>query len=412
MTCACWSWTTAARTGRSVRIALAVVDAAVPAAEARRLRLRGCMPPSAAAVRPGPHRRRHARRERLHPVRPDQADDDALRQHDHHDALVVRPGRRRRRVRRASASPATSSSPSSSPSCSKPSTAGARRRRPTDRPAPAAAPHPAVRPLQLLLAEDSLANQKLAVGLEGAGHAVPCAHNGRLAVEVSVRLLRRRPPGRADAQMDGLQATAGDPRVRSSGTGQRLPIIAMTAHAMTGDRDRCLATGMDAYVAKPIDATRLVELVETLASRPLRQGTGPEQALGAVVEVAEVHHDFDLWQSLARLGGDMGLFRKLVQFFNEDCPQLIEQVRAGIEAGHPTSGGAGLAQPERAGLELQRRGGRRGGPADRGTGRPFGGPRGRVGRPSGAGVRKSSVCASARPYAQEVGDPAPPSSSP
>jgi two-component system sensor histidine kinase/response regulator len=136
--------------------------------------------------------------------------------------------------------------------------------------------------------------------------------------------------------MDGLQATAAI-RSLEEGTGQRLPIIAMTAHAMTGDRDRCLAAGVDAYIAKPIDATLLVELVESLAARPSREGTSPERALGAVVEAAVVPPVFDLRQSLARLGGDMGLFRKLAEFFREDCPQLIQQIRDGLETGEPAA---------------------------------------------------------------------------
>jgi two-component system sensor histidine kinase/response regulator len=195
-----------------------------------------------------------------------------------------------------------------------------------------------VRPLDLLLAEDTPANQKVVSAiLDKRGHAVTVAHNGREAVDLfqsqsfDAAILDVQMP-----TMDGLQATAAI-RSLEEGTGQRLPIIAMTAHAMTGDRDRCLAAGVDAYIAKPIDATRLVELVESLAARPSREGTSAERALGAVVEAAVVPPVFDLRQSLARLGGDMGLFRKLVEFFREDCPQLVQQIRDGIEMGEPAA---------------------------------------------------------------------------
>ncbi len=125
----------------------------------------------------------------------------------------------------------------------------------SDRPAPIASPPAAspIRPLQILLAEDSLANQKLAIGLlKRWGHTLTVANNGRQAVDKAAQgtfdliLMDVQMP-----ELDGLEATALI-REQQARTGHRIPIIAMTAHAMKGDRERCLEAGMDAYVSKPV----------------------------------------------------------------------------------------------------------------------------------------------------------------
>jgi two-component system sensor histidine kinase/response regulator len=72
--------------------------------------------------------------------------------------------------------------------------------------------------------------------------------------------------------MDGFETTSAI-RVRERDTGKRLPIIAMTAHAMQGDRERCLAAGMDHYIAKPLRARELIELLENLLHRPKAETT-------------------------------------------------------------------------------------------------------------------------------------------
>ena len=123
------------------------------------------------------------------------------------------------------------------------------------------------RPLRVLLAEDTLANQKLVIHvLTKRGHVVETASNGQQALDLidqrdfDVNLMDVQMP-----VMDGFQATAAirklpDPRKA------RLPIIAMTAHALKGDDKRCMEAGMDAYIAKPLDTRELVRLVESLAN--------------------------------------------------------------------------------------------------------------------------------------------------
>ncbi|MBI1813588.1 MAG: response regulator [Deltaproteobacteria bacterium] len=122
--------------------------------------------------------------------------------------------------------------------------------------------------LRFLLAEDNAVNQKLAVRLlEKRGHTVVVADNGRSAVDAYLRepfdavLMDVQMP-----EMDGLEATAEIRRHETALRRPHIPIIAMTAHAMKGDAERCLAAGMDEYVTKPIDTKKLFETIAVLVS--------------------------------------------------------------------------------------------------------------------------------------------------
>jgi two-component system sensor histidine kinase/response regulator len=128
--------------------------------------------------------------------------------------------------------------------------------------APSPVPKAALRPLRILLAEDNVVNQRVAVGImTKLGHTVVVAVNGHEAVAAVER-------GAYDVivmdvqmpEMGGFEATAAIRRIQGATT--RTPIIAMTAHAMAGDRERCLGAGMDGYVGKPIDARKLIEEFE------------------------------------------------------------------------------------------------------------------------------------------------------
>ena len=135
----------------------------------------------------------------------------------------------------------------------------------------------AVSNLRILLVEDNPANQKFATYvLVDRGHTVEIAGDGQEATHLTAQ--NRNDVILMDVQMpgiNGLEATAAI-RKREAG-GSRVPIIAMTAHAMKGDRDRCLAAGMDGYLSKPIDAREIIALVESLA-------TGAVAALPAAIE--------------------------------------------------------------------------------------------------------------------------------
>jgi two-component system sensor histidine kinase/response regulator len=122
------------------------------------------------------------------------------------------------------------------------------------------------RPLRVLLAEDNLVNRMLAIRLlEKRGHSVAVAGNGREALDASAQqifdvvLMDLEMP-----EMSGLEATAAIRR-REQRTGTHVPIIAMTAHAMIGDRERCLAAGMNGYVSKPVSADELYAALENAA---------------------------------------------------------------------------------------------------------------------------------------------------
>jgi PAS domain S-box-containing protein len=123
------------------------------------------------------------------------------------------------------------------------------------------------RPLRILVVEDNLVNQKFVVRLlEKSGHTVLLAANGRQAVDTVARyefdvvLMDVQMP-----EMDGFEATAAI-RERERTDGTHLPIIAMTADAMKGDAERCLAAGMDAYVAKPIHTSTLFSVMDRVAA--------------------------------------------------------------------------------------------------------------------------------------------------
>jgi two-component system sensor histidine kinase/response regulator len=128
----------------------------------------------------------------------------------------------------------------------------------------------------ILLAEDNIINQKLAVHvLENRGHKVTVANSGKEALEELERgtfdlvLMDVQMP-----EMDGFQATAAI-RSREAGTGVRLPIVAMTAHAMAGDRERCLQAGMDDYVSKPLKPIDLFQTIDRAIENSRRRANSP-----------------------------------------------------------------------------------------------------------------------------------------
>ena len=124
--------------------------------------------------------------------------------------------------------------------------------------------------LRILLAEDNAINQRVALRiLEKGGHTVGLAANGKETLQAleengfDVVLMDVQMP-----EMDGLEAAAAV-RQKERGGGRHIPIIAMTAHAMTGDRERCLAAGMDDYLSKPIRARELLAMVAKYAGQAL-----------------------------------------------------------------------------------------------------------------------------------------------
>jgi two-component system sensor histidine kinase/response regulator len=212
------------------------------------------------------------------------------------------------------------------------------------RTAETAAPAGDERPLRVLLAEDNTVNQRLAVRiLEKRGHAIVVACNGKEAVAALERepfdvvLMDLEMP-----EMSGFEATAAI-RHSEQGTGRHVPIIALTAHAMKGDRERCLAAGMDGYVAKPVQARELYQaMAEVVPAAPLppnppcQGGEGdnssPLSPAGRGVG-GEGRTIIDRSEALERVGGDVELLRELIEVFLQDCPRMMEEASEAMQAG-------------------------------------------------------------------------------
>jgi two-component system, sensor histidine kinase and response regulator len=190
------------------------------------------------------------------------------------------------------------------------------------------------RRLRILVAEDNAVNRALAVRtLEKRGHRVDTAPNGRVAIEKVTGAGQPFDVVLMDVQMpdiDGLAATVTI-RQREAIAGTHVPIIALTAHAMSGDRERCIAAGMDNYLTKPVRPVDLVAAVESIseAGRAGRVGETGEagragKAAGARTAASPV---FDIAQLVERLGGDRRLARELVTIFRADSPGLMRRIK-------------------------------------------------------------------------------------
>ena len=187
------------------------------------------------------------------------------------------------------------------------------------------------RALRVLLAEDAIVNQKLASGvLTKRGHRVVIAGDGKQAVELAqsqefdVILMDVQMP-----EMDGLEAT-GVIRAWEADEGlPRRPILAMTAHAMQGDRERCLAAGMDGYLTKPIRPAALIREVESSADANQAESTQqPEIADPSQGDEQAV----DWSEGLASTGGDEELLRDVIEAFLEDAPRQLTLLRKALNA--------------------------------------------------------------------------------
>jgi signal transduction histidine kinase/DNA-binding response OmpR family regulator len=176
------------------------------------------------------------------------------------------------------------------------------------------------RRLTVLLAEDNAVNQRLATSLlKRRGHKVVIAGNGREAVEAMQRqsfdvvLMDVQMP-----EMGGFEATEAI-RALERENGNRTPIVAMTAHAMKGDRERCLAAGMDQYLTKPLDPKQLCPVVEAMAAG--RAPAVADEKPAAAVSL----------QVLARVGGDRELLAEISRLFVDDAPRHLDRIRRALD---------------------------------------------------------------------------------
>jgi two-component system, sensor histidine kinase and response regulator len=189
--------------------------------------------------------------------------------------------------------------------------------------------------LRILLAEDNLVNQRVALHiLRKANHSVHAVVNGREAVEA----LEREPFDLVlmDVQMpemDGFEATDAI-RTREKISGKHMPIVAMTAHAMAGDRDRCLAAGMDEYISKPVHGPDLLRLLQTFAP-PSAPVAAPIAAPSPAVAPKSDKPVFDRETALDRVNGEAELLDEVIELFLTDAPNRLAEVRTALEQGDP-----------------------------------------------------------------------------
>ena len=183
-----------------------------------------------------------------------------------------------------------------------------------------------------LVAEDNLVNQKLVLKMLGfAGHSAEIAATGSEALELAstqsfdIILMDIQMPG-----MDGLEATSAI-RERERGTDSHVPILAMTAHAMPGDREKCLRAGMDGYLSKPVRIGDLLRAVDHFAGRreSAFEQDAPEAQVGDTGSCKRMG-ELDYSAALARVGGDVELLRELAGMFMEEYPKLLEEIRQGV----------------------------------------------------------------------------------
>lgn len=190
-------------------------------------------------------------------------------------------------------------------------------------------PRPAenVRVLNILLAEDNLVNQKLLrTLLERRGHRVIVASTGLEAVRANavvafdVILMDVHMP-----DLGGFEATQLI-REYEEGTGRHVPIIAVTARAMVGDRERCLDAGMDDYLSKPVRRNDLYEALErwTRVDRSAIPGAMPATTEKDPIDLSALRSFVD---------GDSALLQELVILFKAEAPRLIEEIRRALDSG-------------------------------------------------------------------------------
>jgi CheY-like chemotaxis protein len=182
------------------------------------------------------------------------------------------------------------------------------------------------------VAEDNQVNRKLVTRLlQKRGHKISAVDNGSAALDAATSADRRFDVVLMDVQMpemNGLEATAAI-RQREQDTGAHVPIIALTAHAMPADRERCLAAGMDGYLAKPIDVDELIAAVESYAG-----GMAPAPTVTIVASPAQ-RSVFDEQAALAHAGGDRQLLREVIGLFQSDSPAALRRVDRAVKKRDP-----------------------------------------------------------------------------
>ncbi|MCP5467681.1 MAG: response regulator [Deltaproteobacteria bacterium] len=172
--------------------------------------------------------------------------------------------------------------------------------------------------IKILLAEDNLVNQKVAYNLlTEEGYDIVIANNGHEVLDLLKKdkfdliLMDIQMP-----EMSGMEATQAI-RQEEQETGKHIPIIAVTAHAMKGDREKCLDAGMDDYISKPVNPRQLYDVIKNFNQGNAKQSATQTQS-------------YDHASVMERVGGDETLMREIVQIFVEESPLLLHEIEGAI----------------------------------------------------------------------------------
>jgi len=189
------------------------------------------------------------------------------------------------------------------------------------------------RRLRVLVAEDNPVNQELVLHLlERRGHSAIVAENGKQAIaalekhKFDLVVMDIQMP-----EMGGIEATE-EIRRKEKSNGGHIPIFAMTAHAMPGDRERCLAAGMDGYVPKPIDPKLFTQIIETGALPSSATAVGGD---AKPADQMKTEGAIDAEKLLARFDGNRKLLGSLIGTFRHDCPKMMAKIQGGLSARDP-----------------------------------------------------------------------------
>jgi len=189
------------------------------------------------------------------------------------------------------------------------------------------------RRLNILLAEDNMVNQKLAITLlQGRGHNIVAADNGREAVELLEReefdliLMDVQMP-----ELDGFEATRIIREKEKKEDLPPIPIIAMTAHAMKGDREQCIEAGMNDYVSKPINAKELFEVIEKISEK--NRDNRPITADVSDRDGPASEDVFSLSRAMGIVAGNKGLLKEISDMFFKGLPENMTKIKEGIAKG-------------------------------------------------------------------------------
>jgi len=209
---------------------------------------------------------------------------------------------------------------------------GASARRPRKHAASRVTRRSTQRALRLLVAEDNAIGRKLLqTVLRKRRHTVTAVDNGRAAAEAlknprhgfDVVLMDVQMP-----EMGGFEATQAI-RDHEKTSGEHVPIVALTAHAMQGDRQRCLDAGMDGYLSKPLDIDDLIRTVEGFGNREgLVRSSSPSKKL----VTATGKRLFDESLALTHTGGNRTLLRQVIGMFNADSRSSLRKIKAAVDA--------------------------------------------------------------------------------